>query len=182
MGVLKTLTHLGAAMIALLLACSLAVWTWIKWETHLPSDQDARAKFSSQRSDYVRFVGLLRKDHTTTFVDGDGAASSEGGSPRVVPDYQLLMREIGAKSVLIRKDGSVEFVLWGLGCVICSDSYMGARYVPTAQSSKADPGWAQQLVPSLQDESLPKEDGRISDGLYVIPVEPEWFIYRLEIR
>ena len=38
-------------------------------------------------------------------------------------------RNIGisfAKST-IREDGSIEFALYGYGCVICSDSYMGVR-------------------------------------------------------
>jgi len=101
---------------------------------------------------------------------------------RVVPEYRDLMRRIGAKDVIVGEDGSIEFALWGFGCAICSDSYMGIRYFPVQSKSQGRPGWAQKLLNSLDSKNLPHENGSIADGLYVVQLEPEWFIYRFEYR
>ena len=38
-----------------------------------------------------------------------------------------------------------------------------------------------KLVGSLNDKSLPKDRNTVADGLYVLPLDSEWSIYRLEI-
>jgi hypothetical protein len=101
---------------------------------------------------------------------------------RVVPEYRDLMRRISAKDVVVREDGSIEFALWGFGCAICSDSYMGLRYRPLDSKSSSRSGWAPRLVNSLDSKNLPQENGSVADGLYVVQLEPEWFIYRFEYR
>jgi hypothetical protein len=37
------------------------------------------------------------------------------------------------------------------------------------------------VVSSLEDENLPKNDSAVADGLYVVPIDGEWSIFRLEI-
>jgi hypothetical protein len=101
---------------------------------------------------------------------------------RVVPEYRDLIRRIGAKNVIVGEDGSIEFTLWGFGCAICSDSYMGIRYSSVQNNLHRRPGWAPILVNSLDNKALPQENGHIADGLYVLQFEPEWFIYRFEYR
>jgi hypothetical protein len=60
------------------------------------------------------------------------------------------------KYVTIREDGSIEFALYGYGCVICSDSYMGVRYVPKVRKVAAPGGWEQTAVASLDEETITK--------------------------
>lgn len=96
--------------------------------------------------------------------------------------FKELMRRTGTTYVLVREDNSIEFERWGFGCAICSDSYKGVRFVPRSQGVTSKAGWEQTLVSSLEDLSLPQQNGRVEDGLYVVPMEPEWFIYRLEIQ
>lgn len=91
------------------------------------------------------------------------------------------MRRTGAKAVYVRPDGSIEFQLWGFGCAPCSDSFKGMRYFPADGKSSSGSGWVPKVVRSLDDEALPKENGAIADGLYVMQIEPGWFIYRLEV-
>jgi hypothetical protein len=55
------------------------------------------------------------------------------------------------------------------------------RYFPIDAEPLPGGGWVPKLVSSLDSESLPKEKGAVADGLYVIQIEPEWTIYRLEI-
>jgi hypothetical protein len=94
--------------------------------------------------------------------------------------YRDLMGKIGAKSVLVRDDGSMEFTIWGFGCTICSDSFMGIRYSPMNHTKQGRAGWVPTLVSSLDSRNLPQENGSVATGLYVVRLEPEWFIYRLE--
>lgn len=92
------------------------------------------------------------------------------------------MRKIKAKFVTVREDGSVEFALWGEGGAIMSDSYMGARYVPDYKANSRPAVWTQIVVTSLNSTNLPQENCAVASGLYVVAIEPEWFIYRLEIQ
>ena len=43
-------------------------------------------------------------------------------------------------------------------------------------------GWTQKVVQSLESEELPEAHGSVASGLYVIAIEPEWFIYRFEYQ
>ncbi len=81
----------------------------------------------------------------------------------------------------VSEDGSMEFALWGHGCAICSDSYMGVLYFPKDHTAERA-GWVQTVVNSLDDARLPQEHGSVATGLYVVAIEPEWFIYRLEYQ
>jgi hypothetical protein len=92
------------------------------------------------------------------------------------------MSKIGAKHATIREDGSMEFALWGDGCAICDDSYMGVRYYPKDHKVDSSVEWTQTVVTSLDSAKLPQEKGAVATGLYVVPIEPEWFIYRFEYR
>ena len=58
------------------------------------------------------------------------------------------MRRLGAKQIVVGENGSVEFVLWGFGCAICSDSYKGLRYAPVDFKADARRGWMPKLVNS----------------------------------
>jgi hypothetical protein len=91
------------------------------------------------------------------------------------------MRSIDAKQVFVRPNGSIEFELWGFGCAPCTDSFKGILYLPTDGKRATNDPWTPKLVKSLNDESLPKEKGVITDGIYVLALEPKWFIYRAQI-
>ena len=155
---------------------------WLKYEYHLPPEQRVRQQFESNRADYIQFVTLLQRDPSTHYrvIDGDGRVDTDGLSSRVVPEYRNLIRKIGAKYVTIREDGSIEFSLYGFGCTICSDSYMGIRYVPKDRRTDAHAGWERIVVTSLDSPKLPQEHGAVAAGLYVVSIEPEWFIYRYQ--
>jgi len=174
--------HKGLLYVSLLLFAVVGVFAWMRWEQHLPNDQEARQQFDSHRTDFVRFASLLRQDSGARIIGSDGGANAYTGHPRVVAEYRDLMRRIGAKHVVVRDDGSMEFALWGFGCAICSDSYKGMRYVPEDSKADAHHGWLPKLVSSLDGNNLTQENGSIDDGLYVVQLAPEWFIYRLEIH
>ena len=179
---LKILLYTSLSAVGLLLIAVIGFFAWLRWEQHLPSEQTARQQFDGHRTDYIRFASLLRQDTGARFISSDGSVDVNANHARVVPEYRDLMRRIGAKDVIVREDGSIEFALWGFGCVICSDSYMGIRYFPAQSRPQGRPGWAQILVNSLDSKNLPRENGSIADGLYVVQLEPEWFIYRFEYR
>lgn len=75
----------------------------------------------------------------------------------------------------------MEFDLYGFGCVICSDSYMGVRFFPNNHKTNTDE-WVPTVVGSLDSTKLPQDNGAVASGLYVVPIEPEWFVYRFEYQ
>jgi hypothetical protein len=163
-----------------------SVWSYFVscgWDYSLPTWQTAQQRFVSHRADFVRFAFLLRQDPSIKIIDANGNADKWTNHARYVPEYHDLMRRIGAKSVMVRPDGSIEFQLWGFGCAPCtdSDSFMGMRYSPINGRPPTRYGSAPKLVKSLDDASLPKDKGAVADGLYVIPLDAQWSIYRLEI-
>ena len=162
-------------LVGLFLLAGVGWFFWTEYRFPPPSEQQVRQQFESHRADYIRLAMLLRKDPSAKFVGDDGNA-----------EYKVLARKIGVKDVTIREDGSIEFALWGYGGTIEDDSYKGVRYFPKdhkVASSVGYPGWPQQtVVVSLDSAKLPQERGSVASGLYVIAIEPEWFIYRFEIE
>ena len=154
---------------------------WLKYEDRLPTEQRVRREFENNRADYIQFVTLLQRDQSARSVDDGGRVAIDGVHSRLVPEYRNLIRKIRAKDVTIREDGSIEFALYGSGCAICSDSFIGVRYVPKVRAS-ARGGWEQTVVASLETAKLPQEKGAVATGLYVVPIEPQWFIYRFEYQ
>lgn len=141
-----------------------------------------RKEFEDHRSDYAQFVTLLRSDHSAHFIDDHGRVDIHSAHSRLVPEYADLIRKIGAKFVIARQGGSIEFVLHGSGCAICSDSYMGVLYVPKDRITEIPMEWQPTVVTSLDNAKLPQEKGAVASGRYVIPIEPEWFVYRSEYQ
>ena len=178
----KALIHVSLSAMGLLLIFVICLFAWLRWEQHLPRDQEARRQFVAHKAAYIHFASLLRSETGSKVIGIDGSIGMHTGDARIVPEYRDLIRNLGAKFVTVREDGSVEFALWGFGCAICSDSYMGVRYSPADANARARPGWTQKVVTSLDSKSLPQENGSIADGLYVVEIEPEWFVYRLEYR
>jgi hypothetical protein len=176
----KVLLYVSVGTLSAVLIAAVGVFMWARWEQHLPAEQTARQQFDIHRADYVYFVSLLRKDSVARFIGSDGSSSVGSGKTRVVPEYRDLMRKIGAKFVTVSEDGSVEFARWGFGCVICSDAYMGVRYSPEDHIPGTRGEWVPKPVNSL--ENLPANKGTVEDGLYVVKLEPEWFLYRLQIN
>ena len=156
--------------------------TWPKREDRLPPEQRVRQQFENHRADYIQFITLLQRDQSAHSIDDDGRVGIDGVHSRLVPEYRNLIRKIGARGVTVREDGSIEFALYGYGCVICSDSYMGVRYVPKVRKTAALGGWEQTAVASLDSAKLLHKNGNVATGLYVVPIEPEWFIYRLDYQ
>jgi hypothetical protein len=182
--ILKKLLYVCFSAVGLLLIAGFGFWWWLMPHYSLPPEQRVVQQFENNRTDYIRFVALLRKDQSARYViiDSDGKVDIDGKHGRLVPEYRELIRKIGAKSVIVREDGSMEFELWGHGCAVCSDSYMGVRYYPKDHKVDSSVGWTQTVVTSLDSAKLPQEKGTVATGLYVVPIEPEWFIYRLEYQ
>jgi len=179
---LKILLYSCLFFVGLCLLAPVSFFLWLKYEYHLPPEQTVRKQFENNRADYIQFVTLLQSDQSAHFIDDGGRVDIDGVHSRLVPEYRNLIRRIGAKFVTIREDGSIEFALYGFGCAPCSDSYMGVRYVPRVRKAAAPGGWEQTTVASLDSGKLPQEKGAVATGLYVVPIEPEWFIYRLEYQ
>jgi hypothetical protein len=158
-----------------------AMFAWSRWQYHLPSDETARKTFVDHRAEFERFASMLRKDPKARMIGRDGVDDVFEKDARMVPEYSDLMRDIGAKAVYVRPDGSIEFQLWGFGCAPCSDSFKGLRFQPIGSHPQYPHGGAPIIVSSLNDDSLPKNKGAVADGLYVLPLDPEWSVFRLEI-
>jgi hypothetical protein len=178
----KDLLYVGLSAVGILLIVGVGFWWWFMPHYYLPPEQRVVLQFETKRADYVRFVALIRKDQSARYIGSDGKVDIDGRHGLVVPEYRDLIRKIGAKYVIVREDGSVEFALWGDGCAVCSDSYMGVRYYPKDHKVNSSVGWTQTVVTSLDSAKLPQEKGAVASGLYVVPIEPEWFIYRFEYQ
>ena len=181
---LKYLVYTFALILGLVLLAIFAVFFKTWWEYQLPSQQYVRQRFEEHRADFLQFAKLLRDDPSVTFVENDGKIDGMGGPlmPKMQSQYPALMRKIGAKFVIVREDGSMEFALAGNGGTIMSDSYMGVRYFPNDHKTNSTMGYTQALVTSLDSKKLPQENGDVATGLYVVPIEPEWFLYRFEYQ
>ena len=179
---LKVLLYSCLFLVGLCLAVPISFHLWLEHEYHLPPEQRVREQFRNNRADYIQFVTLLQRDQSAHLIDSGGRVDFGTGHSRSVPEYRDLVRRIGAKDVMIREDGSIEFALYGFGCAICSDSFMGVRYAPKVRKTDATSGWEPTTVASLDSARLPQEKGAVATGLYVVPIEPEWFIYRLEYQ
>jgi hypothetical protein len=180
---LRTLLYVCISGVGLLLIAGFGFWWWLTPHYYLPPEQRVVQQFETNRTDYIRFVALLREDQSVRYIGGDGKVDFfDGKHGGVVPEYRELIRKIGAKFVMVREDGAMEFVLWGDGCAICSDSYMGVRYYPKDHKAGSSVEETQTVVTSLDSAKLPQEKGGVASGLYVVPIEPEWFVYRDEYQ
>jgi hypothetical protein len=175
-----------AALLGVLSLSAIAIlavgglWVWVKWQYHLPSEFRVRDDFKSRRSDYIRFVELLQDDRSVSFIESDGTVELDGRHKRLVPAYRDFLREVGAKDAIVREDGSIEIALRGSGCAICSDSYMGVLYYPKNHRTAVGRGWLPVEVASLEDGRLPQENDSVATGFYVVPMEPDWYVFHFE--
>jgi hypothetical protein len=55
-------------------------------------------------------------------------------------------------------------------------------YYPKDHKAGSSAEGAQTVVTSLDSAKLPQEKGNVASGLYVVPIEPEWFVYRYEYQ
>jgi hypothetical protein len=179
---LTVLSYICLSAVGLVLLAGIGSWWWMSAPNYLPPAQRVRQQFELHRMDFIRFAELLRKDQSARYLSREGKVDLDGSRARLVPDYRELMSKIEAEAVIVREDGSMEFELWGSGCAICSDSYMGVRYSPQDRKIDSNPDWTPTLVNSLDSATLPKEKGAVATGLYVMPIEPNWFVYRLEYQ
>jgi hypothetical protein len=99
-----------------------------------------------------------------------------------VPEYEEVLKKIGARSVLVRDDGAVDFQLWGSGGAIVSDSYKGVRFAGAKSPRSTSGGWMPVPVTSLEDDKLPQENNKVATGYYILPIEPNWSVYRFEYQ
>lgn len=151
-------------------------------EYQLPSERYARDYFVRHKNEFVRFAALLQKDPSARYVGSDGMVDIDGFHGRFVSEYRDLCRALKLKFVTVREDGSIDFCLWGWGGAIMSDSYMGVHYRPKDRGPYTGPGWSPTIVATLDEKTLPQENGRVATGYYAIAVEQEWFIYRFEYQ
>jgi hypothetical protein len=162
---------------------TLAIVLWAAWriEYHRPSEQSIRGNFSKHRADFVHFAQMVGSDGCE-FISSNGSVSIGGLYRRNVPEYGRLMRAIRAISVQVAENGTIEFTLGGFGGAISSDSYAGVYFNPNDSSKKSGHGWDATIVRGISDEQLPKENGLVATGLYVIPIEQHWYVYRFEYQ
>jgi hypothetical protein len=59
---------------------------------------------------------------------------------------------------------------------------MGVRYYPKDHKAGSSVEGTQTVVTSLNSAKLPQAKGGVASGLYVVPIEPEWFVYRYEYQ
>jgi hypothetical protein len=178
---LKVFLYVCFSVAGLVLLTAVALTIWFRWEYHLPSDQKARQYFEDHRAEFVQFASMLHQDSKPRAINRGGVDDAFGKDARVVPEYRDLMSSIGAQQVFVRPDGSIEFQLWGFGCAPCTDSFKGLRFQAEGSHPRYPYGGAPMVVNSLGDESLPKNNGAVADGLYLVPLEREWSIFRLQI-
>jgi hypothetical protein len=174
---MKTVAYIGASAVGFVVLAVAGLWLWWKASYYLPPAARVSQEFIRHRAEYTEFVGLLANDPSARFVDQDGRVGWGGTRQRIVREYGHLMQETGVKFVIVGDDGSVEFALLGNGCAICSDSYMGVLYDP-ASARASDAAWDRIVVTSLDSARLPQENGSVATGLYVVEIEPHWFVYR----
>jgi hypothetical protein len=181
--ILRTLLIACLSIVGLFVFVVIGFIVWTRWQYHLPSDQSAHDYFRNHRAEFILFAELLAKDPVPKRITPSGVVELlvPPASRMTIPGYQELMSSTGAREVFVRPNGTVEFELWGFGCAPCTDSFKGMLYVPASGRPIANEPWPPISVNSLNDESLPKQNGAIADGMYVIPVEPKWFIYRAQI-
>ncbi len=162
----------------------LAGFATARWYAgHLPSDEYARREFNRHRDAYRRIVALLEKDRGAKYIGPEGDENPEPFHPgRIVPEYRQFLKNVGANEIMVRDDGAIEFELWGSGGAIVSDSYKGMRYQKEGSTRKQSGGWTPTAVRSLDDAKLPHENGRVATGLYIVPIERDWSIYRFEYQ
>jgi hypothetical protein len=162
----------------------LAGFATVRWYAgYLPSDEYARREFNRHRDAYTRIVDLLEKDGGAKYIGPGGDVNPEPFHPgRIVPEYRQFLKNVGAKEIMLRDDGAIEFELWGSGGAIVSDSYKGLRYLKEGSTRKQTGGGTPTAVRNLDDAKLPHENGRVATGLYVVPIERDWSIYRFEYQ
>jgi hypothetical protein len=68
-------------------------WWWLMPHYYLPGEQVVHQQFESHKAEFVRFVSLLREDHSARFVSDDGKVDIDGLHGRPVPEYRALMRD-----------------------------------------------------------------------------------------
>lgn len=113
---LKNLPYVCFSAVGLLLIAGFGFLWWLMLmpNYYLPPQQRVVQQFESNRTDYIRFVALLREDQSVRYVGGDGKVDFfDGKHGRLAPEYRELIRKIGAKFVIVREDGAMEFALWG---------------------------------------------------------------------
>jgi len=54
---------------------------------------------------------------------------------------------------------------------------MGIRYAPIGHKEDLR---GVRFVASLATAALPQEHGKVASGYYVVPIEPNWSLYRFE--
>jgi hypothetical protein len=84
----------------LLLVAGIGFFTWVRWEQHFLSPEEARRQLDSHQPDYVRFVSLLQQDTGTRYIDSEGRVGMDSLQGQVVPQYRELVHKIGAKYVI----------------------------------------------------------------------------------
>jgi hypothetical protein len=176
----KSILYVGVAVVGLVLIADLSLKFSIWWAYRLPSVDYVRSNFQHHRADYIRLANSLKKERIIDYLGSDGAVYPPD-PPRIVPAYGKIMRAIRAKGAVVGEDGAMEFELGGYGAAIMDDSFMGILYCPHPTADSPN-GMEMRVVSSLANDKLPRENGQIASGTYVIPLEQDWFIYRYEYR
>lgn len=140
-------------------------YLWVSYYIS-PGQTTLKRQFESHRAEYTRFVKLLQGD---PYLKAKSAHVETGDD--AVPEYRELARTLGAKRIDVWEDGSIDFVQKINGGSIMTMTYVGIRYVPHGWKPPADM-YKQTVIGSLNEV----ETG-ILYGLYVVPVEPYWYVF-----
>ena len=123
---------------------------------------------------------MVEKDLTYLYIGEK--ESTHSVQKKTTAGFSRLMHIIGIQEILVREDRSVEFSMWGCGSAVSSDHFMGVRYVPRDHLPTPQFRLPPVTVTSINADKLPHENGDVATGLYVVSIEPEWYIYRFEYQ
>ena len=173
---------LSALLVVVLILGGAWWWQWWWQSDQPPSEAYIRQQFAAHKGDYINLVTAFRNDPATRFVNENGEVDTGGIITPFVSKYFYLMHKAGAQCATIKEDGSVEFVLGGHSGAIESDSCTGLLYFPKGTHVGAQFWYTPTVVNSITTSSLPQENGAVASGLYIIPIEPSWYVYRYEYQ
>lgn len=173
---LGCLAFLGLTILGLL-----GLFGYVQWQYHVPDEHRARDLFEAHRTEFLQLARLLKTDGHYEYVVADKWFDKNLKSSPLSLERRRLFKSLGAKFVIVRDDGAIDFAIWGFGGAIISDRYLGIRYQPR-DFKGFQAGWGPIAVKTLRGSELPQDKGSVASGLYEMELEPEWFIYRLEYQ
>jgi len=159
-------------------AAGLSLRLWIVWAViglacpslaepvhiAMPRDHDLVALVSSHRAVFERLRRMVTEDmHKRSYFSESELGGIEPESRRA--EYESLLRLKKGLRVTVNYDGSVRFIFATFGHSAIGPGWLkGIQFVPTGTKPKG------VLVKTLDSPQ------NLSAGVYLVEVEPEWFL------